>query len=91
MLGTNASPDGQTNIGDSVLEAFGERSTPDTILQEKRSDMIGEYERVVDTETGDIYRAYNGFLDDMGSEQTRYTPITEEQYADGFVGWIDRS
>lgn len=91
VLGTDASPDGQTNIGDSVLEAFEERSTADTILQEKRSDMIGEYERVVDSETGDIYRAYNGFLDDMGSEQTRYTPITDDQYAEGFVGWIDRS
>ena len=91
VLGTNASPDGQTNIGDSVLEAFEERSTADTILQEKRSDMIGEYERVVDNETGNIYRAYNGFLDDIGSEQTRYSPITENQYADGFFGWIDKS
>ena len=91
VLGTDASPDGQTNIGDSVLEAFEERSTADTILQEKRSDMIGEYERVADSETGNIYRAYNGFLDDMGSEQTRYIPITDDQYAEGFVGWIDRS
>ena len=90
VLGTNASPEGQTNIGDSVLEAFEERSTADTILQEKRSDMIGEYERVVDNESGDIYRAYNGFLDDIGSEQTRYTPITDDQYAEGFVGWIDK-
>lgn len=90
VLGTNGSPDGQTNIGDSVLEAFEERSTADTILQEKRSDMIGEYERVVDNETGDIYRAYNGFLDDIGSEQTRYSSITDPQYAEGFVGWIDR-
>ncbi|MBP5312221.1 MAG: hypothetical protein J6112_05245 [Clostridia bacterium] len=90
VLGTSGSPEGQTNIGDSVLEAFEERSTADTILQEKRSDMIGEYERVVDNETGNIYRAYNGFLDDIGNEQTRYSPITENQYADGFVGWIDR-
>ena len=54
------------------------------------ADMIGEYERVVDNETGDIYRAYNGFLDDIGSEQTRYSQITDSQYAEGFVGWIDR-
>lgn len=90
VLGTSASPDGQTNMGDSVLEAFEERSTADTILQEKRSDMIGEYERVVDNETGDIYRAYNGFLEDIGQDQTRYSPITDSQYADGFVGWIDK-
>ena len=90
VLGTSGSPEGQNNTGDSVLEAFEERSKADTILQEKRSDMIGEYERVVDNTTGDIYRAYNGFLDDIGNEQTRYTAITENQYADGFVGWIDK-
>ena len=90
VLGGSGSPDSQNNLGDSVLEAFEERSTADTILQEKRSDMIGEYERVVDNENGNIYRAYNGFLDDIGTEQTRYSPITESQYADGFVGWIDR-
>ncbi len=90
VLSTDGSPEGQTNIGDSVLEAFEERSLDDTIRQEKISDMIGEYERVVDNETGDIYRAYNGFLDDIGSEQTRYSQITDSQYAEGFVGWIDR-
>ena len=90
VLGTNSSPEGQNNIGSSVLEAFEERSTADTILQEKRSDMIGEYERVVDNETGDIYRAYHGFLEDIGSEQTRYSAITDAQYAEGFVGWIDK-
>ncbi len=90
VLNTNASPEGQNNLGDSVLEAFEERSLSDTILQEKRSDMIGEYERVIDNETGDIYRAYNGFLQDMGDEQTRYSSITDSQYAQGFVGWIDK-
>ncbi len=84
------SPDSSTiNDTDPVLEAFEERSKADTILQEKRSDMIGEYERVYDNDTGNIYRAYNGFLDDMG-DQSRYIPITDNQYAEGFVGWIDK-
>lgn len=74
---------------DPVMEAFEERSKSDTIIQEKRSDMIGEYERVYDNDTGEIYRAYNGFLDDIG-DQNRYTPITDSQYADGYVGWIDK-
>ena len=90
VVSTDASPEGQNNIGDDVLEAFEERSLDDTIRQEQISDMIGEYVRVVDNETGDIYRAYNGFLDDIGSDQTRYAPITDAQYAEGFVGWIDR-
>lgn len=77
------------NDPDPVMEAFEERSKSDTIIQEKRSDMIGEYERVYDNDTGNIYRAYNGFLDDIG-DQNRYTPITDSQYADGYVGWIDK-
>ena len=83
-------PQNSISDTDPVMEAFEERSRSDTIIQEKRSDMIGEYERVVDNTTGNIYRAYNGFLDDIGTEQKRYTPITEDQYADGYVGWIEK-
>ena len=77
------------NDPDPVMEAFEERSKSDTIIQEKRSDMLGEYERVYDNNTGEIYRAYNGFLDDMG-DQNRYTPITDNQYTEGYKGWIDK-
>ena len=90
VLGTNITPDTSSASNDSIVEAFEERSTADTILQEKRSDMIGEYERVVDNTTGEIYRAYNGFLDDIGTDQKRYTAISDSQYADGYVGWIDK-
>lgn len=88
-LNTSVTPSSSTSDTDPVMEAFEERSKSDTIIQEKRSDMIGEYERVYDNDTGEIYRAYNGFLDDIG-DQNRYTPITDSQYADGYVGWIDK-
>lgn len=88
-LNTSINPSSSVNESDPVMEAFEERSKSDTIIQEKRSDMIGEYERVYDNESGNIYRAYNGFLDDMG-DQSRYTQITDSQYADGYVGWIDK-
>ena len=78
------------NDNDVVMEAFEERSLSDTIIQEKRSDMIGEYERVYDNESGKIYRAYNGFLDDLGAGQSRFTPITDPQYAEGYSGWIEK-
>ena len=82
-------PTSSVNDTDPVLEAFEERNKSDTIIQEKRSDMIGEYERVYDNESGNIYRAYNGFLDDIG-DQSRYTAITDNQYTQGYVGWIDK-
>ena len=87
--GNTSSPSTMSDT-DPVMEAFEERSKSDIIIQEKRSDMLGEYERVYDNNTGEIYRAYNGFLDDIGSEQKRYTSITDNQYAEGFVGWIDK-
>jgi hypothetical protein len=72
------------------MEAFEERSRSDTIIQEKRSDEIEDYERVYDNETGEYYRAYEGFLDDVGDEQTRYRAVTDDEYANGYSGWIDR-
>ena len=84
-----ATPTNTVSDTDPVMEAFEERSKSDTIIQEKRSDMLEEYERVYDNDTGEIYRAYSGFLDDMG-DQNRYTAITDNQYAEGYVGWIDK-
>lgn len=88
----NTPTDITTNINDPdpVMEAFEERSREDTIRQEKISDMIGEYERVYDNDTGEIYRAYNGFLDDLGPDQTQFSSITDDQYTEGYVGWIDK-
>ena len=89
-FGTSNTPANTGADSDPVLEAFEERSKSDTIIQEKRSDMIGEYERVYDTDSGEIYRAYNGFLDDIGTDQTKYIPITDSQYTEGYKGWIDK-
>ena len=91
VLNTDSNP-GSSSVNDTdpVMEAFEERSKSDTIIQEKRSDMIGEYERVYDNDSGEIYRAYNGFLDDLGSDQTRFSPITDDQYLQGYTGWIDK-
>ena len=89
-IASSSSISSNLSNNDVIVEAFEERSLQDTIIQEKRSDMIGEYERVYDNDTGNIYRAYNGFLDDIGTDQKKYTPITDNQYADGFVGWIDK-
>ncbi len=88
----NSTPDTESEVynPDPVLEAFEQRSKEDTIRTEKYSDMIGEYERVYNNDTGEIYRAYNGFLQDIGPDQTTYSSITDSQYAEGYVGWIDK-
>ena len=86
---TSSTPSSGTEDSSSILRAFEERDRQDTIMHEKESDMLEEYERVYDNQTGEIYRAYSGFLDDMG-DQSRYTQITDSQYADGYKGWIDK-
>ena len=52
--------------------------------------MLEEYERVYDNQTGQIYRAYSGFMDDIGNN-SRYSPISDQQYTEGYIGWIDKS
>ncbi len=89
-IGSSVSPLSPSSDTDSVVKAFEDRMTEDTIIQEKRSDMIGEYERVYDTENEKIYRAYAGFLEDIGTGHQKYIPITDSQYADGFAGWIEK-
>lgn len=88
--GSSQTPENTVTDTDPVVKSFEERSKEDTIIQEKRSDMIGEYERVYDNENGKIYRAYNGFLQEAGTDQTRYSAITDSQYAEGYAGWIDK-
>ena len=46
------------------------------IMSQKQSDATLGYERVYDTETNEVYKAYNGFTDDYDGE--RYKPITDD-------------
>ena len=52
--------------------------------------MLGEFERVYDSDSGNIYRAYSGFLEDLGADQTRFSPVTDSQYTQGYAGWIEK-
>ena len=41
-----------------------------------------------DTETNEIYRAYNGFTDDYTGD--RYKAVTDDMYALGIDGYIEK-
>ena len=47
-------------------------------------DMKGVY----DTETGDIYKAYNGFTEDYSG--SRYEPVTDNMYTEAVTGYIEK-
>ncbi len=64
------------------------RSQSADIARQKWSDATLGYERVYDTDTGAVYKAYNGFTDEY--DGSRYQPITDDMYAWGWSGYIEK-
>ena len=75
-------------ITDSIMSAWEARSASYDIMSQKQSDVILGYERVYDTEKGDIYKAYNGFTDDYSGE--RYKAISDDMYTKATSGYIEK-
>ena len=69
------------------MSAWEKRSTTYDIMSQKQSDATLGYERVYDTETNEIYKAYNGFTDDYDGE--RYKSITDNMYTEKTSGYIE--
>lgn len=64
------------------------RSQSADIARQKWSDATLGYERVYDTDTGAVYKAYNGFTDEY--DGTRYQPVTDDMYTWGWSGYIEK-
>lgn len=71
-------------MSDSIMSSWENRNKSDDIIRQKQSDATFGYERVMDTETGEIYQTENGFTDWYDGE--RYRPITDEQYTEAVKG-----
>lgn len=72
----------------SYNDAWSNRQKSYDIMSQKQSDATLGYERVYDTETGEIYKAYNGFTDDY--KGNRYKAISDSQYTESIVGYIEK-
>jgi len=74
---------------DGIMDSWESRSRSQDIMSQKQSDATLGYERVYDTETGEVYRATNGFTDVYDGK--RYETLTDEQmYAEPISGYIER-
>lgn len=73
---------------DMIMDSWEKRNKSYDIISQKQSDATLGYERVYDTETGDIYKAYNGFTDDYKGE--RYKSITDDMYTSAVSGYIEK-
>jgi len=62
-------------IGEMIADSYRKRETTGDVLSQKRSDATLGWERVQDTETGEYYRAENGFSD--WYDGSRYRPASE--------------
>ena len=74
------------SISDMIMDSWEKRNNSYDIISQKQSDATLGYERVYDTETGDVYRAYNGFTDEYSGK--RYEPITDDMYTKSVSGYI---
>ena len=76
-------------MGDMIMDTWNRSMDTYDIISQKQSDVTLGRERVVDTETGDIYYAPNGFSDDYTG--SRYQPLEENdpRYRDAVAGTIN--
>ena len=76
------------SMSDMIMDSWEKRNNSYDIISQKQSDATLGYERVYDTETGDVYRAYNGFTDDYSG--SRYQTITDDMYTKPIEGYIQK-
>lgn len=71
-----------------ITEGWANRQSSYDIISQKQSDATLGYERVYDTETNEIYKAYNGFTDDYTGSQ--YQAVTDDMYSSPISGYIEK-
>lgn len=75
-------------ITDGIMDSWEKRNASFDIISQKQSDATLGYERVYDTKTGEVYKAYNGFTDDYDGK--RYKAVTDDMYTKGISGYIEK-
>lgn len=75
-------------ISNGIMDSWNKRNKSFDIMSQKQSDATLGYERVYDTETNEIYKAYSGFTDDYDGE--RYKSITDDMYSQKTSGYIEK-
>ncbi len=76
------------SISDMIMDTWNKRSTSYDIISQKQSDATLGYERVYNTDTGEVYKAYNGFTDSYKGE--KFKPITDDMYTTKISGYIEK-
>lgn len=73
---------------DGIMSSWESRNKSTDIISQKQSDATLGYERVYDSETGEIYKAQNGWSDKYDGE--RYKQVTDDNmYLTPIEGYIE--
>ena len=75
-------------ISDMIMDSWEKRSNSYDIISQKQSDATLGYERVYDTDTGEIYKADLGFTDHDWNG--KYEPVTDDMYTQPTSGYIEK-
>ena len=75
-------------MSDMIMDSWEKRNNSYDIISQKQSDATLGYERVYDTDTGEIYKAYNGFTDNYSG--SKYQSITDDMYTEPISGYIEK-
>ena len=75
------------SISDMIMDSWEQRNASTDRISQKQSDATLGYERVYDTDTGEIYKAPNGFMDHY--DGTKYESITDDMYTEPTAGYIE--
>ena len=76
------------SISDMIMDSWEKRNNSYDIISQKQSDATLGYERVYDAETGEVYKAYNGFTDNYSGN--RYQTVTDDMYTLPVSGYIEK-
>ena len=76
-------------MSDMIMDSWEKRNNSYDIISQKQSDATLGYERVYDTETNEIYKATNGFMDSY--DGSRYQAITDDMYNLPTSGYIEKA
>ena len=75
------------DLSDAMMDSWNARNKSEDIMNQKQQDATLGYERVYDTETGDIYRADSGFMEQYDKmDGQRYASATDDMYTEGYSG-----
>jgi hypothetical protein len=78
-----------SDMSDALMDSWNNRNKSQDIMRQKQQDATLGYERVYDTQTGNIYRADNGFMEKYNTlDGKRYSAVSDDMYTQGYQGYV---